>query len=136
MSSFLGRSGYRERGASWEKAGTSGGENDGDAQKEEKALDLGVSGNGSLEGGVSGSDQVGEGAATDGRIGPGCSYSSQNIPAKQVPADMFRLRVGPNYGRKKKKEPSGEALYDIAAVDICKVRMGGGGAGGQVPTAP
>mmetsp|Transcript_4686 Transcript_4686/g.9415 ORF Transcript_4686/g.9415 Transcript_4686/m.9415 type:complete len:363 (+) Transcript_4686:14-1102(+) len=60
----------------------------------------------------------------DMRISAGETYSSQSIPISQPPADMFRLRVGPNYRRNGKKEPSGAALYDLVAVDICRSTKG------------
>ena len=61
---------------------------------------------------------------TDERMTAGETYSSQEVPASEPQADMFRLRVGPNYRRTGNKEPSGPSLYDMAAVDVLKTKEG------------
>mmetsp|Transcript_16437 Transcript_16437/g.20529 ORF Transcript_16437/g.20529 Transcript_16437/m.20529 type:complete len:329 (+) Transcript_16437:135-1121(+) len=39
-------------------------------------------------------------------------------------ASNFELRVGPNYNKKKRKEPSGPALYDLYGMEIVKSEEG------------
>ena len=43
----------------------------------------------------------------------GETYSTQEHPAAECPASMFRLRVGPDYRRTGKKDFSGPALFKL-----------------------
>ncbi|GMI06894.1 hypothetical protein TrVE_jg13041 [Triparma verrucosa] len=48
----------------------------------------------------------------------GETYSTQAFPATSPPANIFNLRVGPNYKRTGKKAPSGPELYKLDKCDL------------------
>ena len=48
----------------------------------------------------------------------GETFCTQEHPLTEPPASMFRLRVGPDYRRNGKKEPSGPALFKVEAIDL------------------
>lgn len=55
----------------------------------------------------------------------GETYSTQEHPASECDASMFRLRVGPDYRKTGKKEASGPALFKLEAVDLVRTETAG-----------